>query len=338
MRTALTRWTSVLALGLLLPIPVQAQNSADRLTDDARRLVDEGSYQQALRQLERAIEADSAYPEAYFVLGYARGRLGDHAAAAEAFLAATRLRPGWGDAHRMAALAASNAAQMAVAWEQVIRARHAGIDMSQEVEVMATISPPPADFDRQMAAPRVLLVPLDLSQFEEFNDSPFAREARTGNSSVGLARGQPASVESRSLTSTETENPNATSAQWATQTGAPMIAESVADLDLMLAGLARNLGESLEIGLVRDAEHAQYDLVVEVHNVARSGTDRTGGQAVSSEPKWFQGAMVLRSRSDGSELIRHPMRLTDLRSASTVQGEIAVYVRQLSTRWLELGR
>lgn len=189
-----------------------------------------------------------------------------------------------------------------------------------------------------MAGPRVLLVPLDMSQFEELNDSPFAREARTGNSSVGLARGQPASVESRNLTTTETTNPNDTSAQWETQTGAPMIAESVADLDLMLAEVARGVGESLEIGLVRDPQYAQYDLVIEVHNVARSSTDRTGGQAVSDEPKWFQGAMVLRSRSDGSELIRHPMRLTDLRSGATVQGELAIYVRQLATRWIELGR
>jgi len=325
-------------LCLLLPAPVLAQTSAESLTAEARRLVDEGSYQQALRNLGWAIAVDDSYADAYFVLGYAHGRLGEHAAAAEAFLTAARLRPGWGDAHRMAAMAAANDARMDVAWEQVIRAQQAGVDMSPEIELLTATSPPPADFDRQMAAPRVLLAPLDTSQFEEFNESPFAREARTGNSSVGVARGQPASVESRNLTSSETENPADTSSQWATQTGAPMIAESVADLELMLAELARGLGESLEIGLVRDAEHAQYDLVIEVHNVARSSTDRTGGQAVSDEPKWFQGAMVLRSRSDGSELVRHPMRLTDLRSAATVQGEMAIYVRQLATRWLELGR
>lgn len=135
MRIPRTWWARVLTLCFLLPASALAQNSADRLTDDARRLVDEGSYQQALQQLERAIEVDASYHEAYFVLGYAQGRLGDHAAAAEAFLTATRLRPGWGDAHRMAAMAASNAAQMDVAWEQVIRAQHAGIDMSREIEV-----------------------------------------------------------------------------------------------------------------------------------------------------------------------------------------------------------
>lgn len=325
-------------LCLLLPMLALAQNSPGRLTEEARKLVDQGSYRQAVRQLERAVELDPAYAEAYFVLGYAHGRLADHAAAAAAFLTAAELRPAWGEAHRMAARSSANAGQMEVAWEQAIRAQQAGIDMTAEIEILAATSPPPTDFEHQMAAPRLMLAQVDLSQFEGFNENPFARETRTGNSSVGAALGQPASEASRNLTTTEAPNPGDRSAPWASQTGAPMVAESRADLDLLRAELARGLGESLEIGLVRDPEHAEYRLVVEVHNMARSGTDRTGGQAVSNEPKWFQGALVIYSMVDGEEIIRRPLRMTDLRSPGTVRGEITNYVRLLAGWTLDLRR
>lgn len=63
----------------------------------------------------------------------------------------------------------------------------------------------------------MVLGALDLSRFEGFNDNPFGRETRTGNSSIGLARGQPASESSRNLTETETEKPEDRRAGWVTE-------------------------------------------------------------------------------------------------------------------------
>lgn len=327
----------LLCTGLLTPALSSAtaltQSSAVHLTERAARLVDEGSYRLAVRELERAIAVDESYPRAYYVLGFARGRLGEHAAAVTAFLAAVRLRPAWGEAHRMAAMAAANSGQIAVAWEQAIRAHQTGVDMATVLAALADVSDPPRDLETQLAAPRVVLGALDLSRFEGFNDNPFGRETRTGNSSIGLARGQPASESSRNLTETETQAPGERRAGWATQTGAPMVAETTADMAFMMAELKRGLVESMEIGLVSDPDKAQYQIVVEVHNVARSGTDRTGGQAVSTEPRWLEGSVRIRSLATGEEVLRRPLRLTDLRSGATLRGEMAVYVRLLA-RWV----
>lgn len=315
--------------GLLLPGGAAAQGSAASLTDSANKLVNEGSYQQAIDALERAIQVDDSYGPAYHSLGFAYGRLGDHGRAADAFLRATQLRPGWAEAHRMAALAAANSGRLDLAWEQAIRAQQSGREMSTEIEVLTEMGPPPENLADLLVAPRVFLEPIDLSAFEGFNENPFGRETRTGNSSIGAATGQPASEGSRNLTSTQSPDPAALSG-WATQTGAPMVAESRADLDLMNLQLARGLSESLEIALVTEREQAGYVVVVEVENVARGTTDELGGQTVSNEPRWLQGSIVIRTGDGNREVLRRPLRLTDIATASTLRGEFAVYLRQLA--------
>ncbi len=104
------------AVAVLVAVPSRAltQESAAELTELAAKLVDDGSYRQAIQRLQRALAIDRKHARAHFVMGYALGRLGEHALAAEAFLAAAQLRPAWPEAHRMAALAAANAGRMEV--------------------------------------------------------------------------------------------------------------------------------------------------------------------------------------------------------------------------------
>ncbi len=319
----------LLIASVLLPVAAEAQRTAADLTDEASKLVNEGSYHQAIREAERAVEADGSYARAYHVLGFAHGRLGEHEPAAAAFLRAVELRPGWAEAHRMAALAAANSGQLDIAWEQAIRAQQSGLDMANEIDVLTGMGPPPADLADLLVAPRIFLGPLDLSAFEAFNENPFGREIRTGNSSFGAATGQPASEGSRNLTSTLSPDPTDVTA-WVTQTGAPMVAESRADLDLMILELARGLSASMQISLVSDPEQASYVLVVEVENLARGTTDETEGQTVSGEPRWLQGNIVIRTGDGAREVLRRPLRLTNIARASTLRSELAVIVRQLA--------
>ncbi len=327
-RNPLACFAAVVAACLLIPVAAEAQKTAADLTDEASKLVNDGSLQQAIELAERAIQANGSYARAYHVLGFAYGRMGEHGSAAAAFVRAAELRPGWAEAHRMAAMAAANSGQLDVAWEQAIRAQQSGLDMSREIEVLTGMGPPPADLDELLVAPRIFLGPLDLSAFEGFNENPFGREARTGNSSVGAATGQPASQGSPNLTSTQTPDPSDLSA-WVTQTGAPMVAESRADLDLMTSELARGLSENMEISLVSDPDEASYVLVVEVENMAR-GTSALGGLTASDEPRWLQGNIVIRTGDGDREVLRRPLRLTNIATASTLRGELSVYLRQLA--------
>jgi len=319
----------VIAVSLLLPIGAAAQGTAANLTDNANKLVNEGSYQQAIEELERAIQVDGSYAPAFHALGFAYGRLGEHGRAADAFLRAVQLRPGWAEAHRMAALAAANSGQLDIAWEQVIRAQQSGREMSTEIEVLTEMGAPPEDLADLLVAPRVFLAPMDMSVYERANENPFARETRTGNSSFGAAAGQPASQGSRNLSSSESPDPTDRSAPFATQRGAPMIAESIAELDLMNLEIARGLSETLEIALVSDPGQAGYVLVVEVENMARATVDG-GGPPASGEPRWLQGSLVIRTGDGNREVLRRPLRLTNIVAASTLRGELAVYLRQLA--------
>ena len=325
----LVHGTFLLTACILIPIGAEAQETATELTDEASNLVNEGSYQQAISKAEQALQLNASYARAYHVIGFAHGRLGDHGPAAAAFLRAVQIRPGWAEAHRMAALAAANSGQLDIAWEQAIRAEQSGLDMSNEIDVLTGMGPPPEDLDGLLVAPRVFLGPLDLSVFEGFNENPFGRETRTGNSSIGAATGQPASEATRNLTSTLSPDPTDVTA-WVTQTGVPMIAESRADLDLMALELGQGLSETMEISLVNDPEQASYVLAVEVESLARGTTDETGGQIASGEPRWLEGNIVIRTVDGSREVLRRPLRLTNIATASTLRGELAVYLRQLA--------
>ncbi len=57
--------------------------------------------------------------------------------------------------HEFATIASADAGDYATAWEHAIRAQQAGYDMSQRVETLRASSPPPADLDERLAAPRL---------------------------------------------------------------------------------------------------------------------------------------------------------------------------------------
>ncbi|MED5559168.1 MAG: tetratricopeptide repeat protein, partial [Acidobacteriota bacterium] len=99
--------------------PAFAQSSA-QLTDKGRVALVNRQFDIALSDLNKAIEADALNPIAHYYRGQVLGNLGREQEALDAFLKAAELNPGWGEAHRMATVAALNTSNLPVAWEQAV--------------------------------------------------------------------------------------------------------------------------------------------------------------------------------------------------------------------------
>lgn len=123
------------------------QAGVDMLRDELTR--------EAVAAFGQALAADPFSWEAHYYRGRAFGVQGMFAAAREDFLAAARLGPGVGTVHEFAAIASIDAGDYATAWDHLIRAQQAGQDVSQRVETLRAIAPPPADLEERLAVPRI---------------------------------------------------------------------------------------------------------------------------------------------------------------------------------------
>ena len=131
--------------------------SAQELTRNAARLVQEQEYEQALQVLDRAIEEDPEYWEAYYQRGRALAMSGNMEEGLEAFLRSCELNPGFANGHQLASLAARELGDFETAWEQAIRAYLAGADMSSGFAQLAERSEVPADIDARIGAWKVFV-------------------------------------------------------------------------------------------------------------------------------------------------------------------------------------
>ena len=121
-------------------------------------LMAEAQHSEALVELDFAIRADRYLWESYFHRGGALTLLGDLHGAQEAFLRAAALNPGHGKAHELACMASIEVEDHEEAWEQVVRAHQAGIDMTSELEHLRQRTAPPRDLEDQLNARRVSIV------------------------------------------------------------------------------------------------------------------------------------------------------------------------------------
>ena len=192
--------------------------------------------------------------------------------------------------------------------------------MSSEIDVLKGMGPPPEDLELLLEAPRVLLAPLDLSEFERFNENPFGRGVRTEASGFDAAN-----EESPNLANSVIDG---MADPIRTATRAPWTAVNRATFDLMAMDLRQALSESREFALVSDPELVDYAFVVEVHDIERG------------KPTWLRGSIVIRTggSDNAREILRRPLRLTDIATASTLQGELRVLVRQLADDLRKHGR
>ena len=168
-----TPWVGIGALALAFVAPAlasalvsqQAEASA-QLTEQGRLALVNRQFDVALSDLNKAIEADASNPHAHYYRGLVLGNLGREREALDAFLKAAELDPGWGEAHRMAAVAALNTSNLPIAWEQAVKAHQAGADISESINQLLALEKAPGDLDDQLAAARVFVGGFDTSVFD----------------------------------------------------------------------------------------------------------------------------------------------------------------------------
>ena len=168
-----TPWVGIGALALAFVAPTlasalvsqQAEASA-QLTEQGRLALVNRQFDIALSDLNKAIEADASNPHAHYYRGLVLGNLGREREALDAFLKAAELNPGWGEAHRMAAVAALNTSNLPIAWEQAVKAHQTGADISESINQLLALEKAPGDLDDQLAAARVFVGGFDTSVFD----------------------------------------------------------------------------------------------------------------------------------------------------------------------------
>jgi tetratricopeptide (TPR) repeat protein len=169
----LAPWVGIGALALAFVAPAlasalvsqQAEASA-QLTEQGRLALVNRQFDIALSDLNKAIEADASNPHAHYYRGLVLGNLGREREALDAFLKAAELNPGWGEAHRMAAVAALNTSNLPIAWEQAVKAHQTGADISESINQLLALEKAPGDLDDQLAAARVFVGGFDTSVFD----------------------------------------------------------------------------------------------------------------------------------------------------------------------------
>ncbi len=169
----LAPWVGIGALALAFVAPAlasalvsqQAEASA-QLTEKGRLALVNRQFDVALLDLNKAIEADASNPHAHYYRGLVLGNLGREREALDAFLKAAELNPGWGEAHRMAAVAALNTSNLPIAWEQAVKAHQTGADISESINQLLALEKAPGDLDDQLAAARVFVGGFDTSVFD----------------------------------------------------------------------------------------------------------------------------------------------------------------------------
>ena len=169
----LAPWVGIGALALAFVAPALASALVSQQAEASAQLTEQGrlafvnrQFDVALSDLNKAIEADASNPSAHYYRGLVLGNLGREREALDAFLKAAELNPGWGEAHRMAAVAALNTSNLPIAWEQAVKAYQAGADISESINQLLALEKAPGDLDDQLAAARVFVGGFDTSVFD----------------------------------------------------------------------------------------------------------------------------------------------------------------------------
>ena len=169
----LAPWVGIGALALAFVAPALASALVSQQAEASAQLTEQGrlafvnrQFDVALLDLNKAIEADASNPSAHYYRGLVLGNLGREREALDAFLKAAELNPGWGEAHRMAAVAALNTSNLPIAWEQAVKAYQAGADISESINQLLALEKAPGDLDDQLAVARVFVGGFDTSVFD----------------------------------------------------------------------------------------------------------------------------------------------------------------------------
>ena len=296
--------------------------SAAELTERGRLALINRQFDAALSDLDKAIEADAANPLAHYYRGLVLGNVGRERDALGAFLRAAELNPGWGEAHRMATIAALNTRSLAVAWEQAVKAHQAGSDVGDAINRLLALEKAPGDLDTQLAAARIFVMPLNTEKLEARRDNPFGTEVVSGGGTaagvgVGGGRGGVGGGGGAVI------NPFNTSTSRATNVGGQQVAQSQGDFYSLLMQTRRSLADSRYFGVVPRQDMAQYLLLIEI--------DEMGGSGGSQKP--VRGYLKLIDPRSGEEAYRRLLELRNIASLADLNADMERYVDYME-EWL----
>ena len=308
---------AVILVACLNSQPAFAQASA-QLTEKGRVALVNRQFDIALSDLNKAIEADALNPYAHYYRGLVLGNLGRQREALDAFLKAAELNPGWGEAHRVAAIAALDTRNLSIAWEQAVKAYQAGADVSQSINRLLAIEKAPGDLDEQLAAARIFVMPVDTEKLEARQDNPFG-----GGNVVGAAldRGGTASAGS----SNEIGNPSgSTSSSRQTNAGGQQAAQAQAHFYSLLTQLRLSLTNSRHFGVVGQQDMARYLMVVSIDEMGGAGGNAARGHLKLVDPR------------SGEEAYSRVLELRNIASLAELNAEVERIVNLLEEWLLDL--
>ncbi len=277
-----------------------AQASATEQAGAARQLIAERHFERALQQLDAIIQQDPTYAPAHYLRGMALGNLGREREAVEAFIAAADLNPGWGEAHRLATIAAINTGNLPVAWEQAIKAYQSGSDISESLSRLLAMERAPSDLDTRLTAARIYVMPLNTEKLAAQQENPFG---------VDVIGGAPRGT---------VFDPFNSSASRATNVGGEKISRSQSSFFNLLMQTRRSLADSRYFGVVPQQEMAQYLMLIEV--------DELDGGAL-------EGYIKLYDARSGEEAYRRVLQLRNINSLADLNADIERYVDYMA-EWL----
>jgi tetratricopeptide (TPR) repeat protein len=295
-------WRSLLpaAAALLLALsPAMAQSALEEQVERARELLGEQRYEQALGELDAVIDENDGYAPAHYLRGIALGSLGREREALDAFVRATELSPGWGEAHRLAALAALNTRDLPLAWDHAIKAHQAGADVSESINRLLALEKAPADLDAQLAAARVYVMPLNTEKLAAEQQNPWGVDV-VGGGGGGIP------------------DPFNVSGARATGQGNQKITQAQSSFYNLLQQMRRSLSNSRYFGVVQQPDMAQYLLVVEVDEL-------DGGH--------LRGYIKMYDARSGEEAYRRLLELRNIDSLADLNADLERYVGYMQ-EWL----
>ena len=280
-------------------VPPPQSAAAVRASENAARLIQESRLQEALETLDRAIDADDEYWEAYYQRGRALGLMSRWQESRDALRRATELNPGHGHSHRLASIAAINIEEWGTAWDQAIKAQLAGEDMSQTLLGIFEMSPPPDDFAIRINAAAVFVADVDTSTALAGIELPtnFNPEAPAG---AGLRQGRASNLEDSAIN------------------------QSALDLIRLQRAMRNALAESARLAIVLDPGRAKFILAIQITEISTTSDGRP-----NSARGYFRFIDIERREV----VYRQPIDIADLSSTPAIAGKLRRYVTDLAA-WL----
>lgn len=314
----------VATLAMLLTVAVPATLAQDRekaaeATEKGLEYLQKEEYENALREFEKALEADDTVWQAWFYQGMALGSLGDAQGAQSAFLRATELNPGNHDINFRAAFASFQIGDFDTAWEQIIRAHQAGRpDMEQYIARLREVSDEPEGLDERLAAPRLFVHEPDIEGVSSSVENPWAREVGSRVDTID-------NIDQQEVGEAPGRVDSTSAASRATGSGMRAVTEAMPDIATMMRITRQAIAESSALGLVPQQEASQYVLVIDIDDLAEEG------------PRRLEGYVKLMDPESGEEVYRRVLELSNINNLGELNAEVRQYVRYLEDWFREGG-